>query len=88
MDWHHVVEQTPANVSRFGAEQIHNTSNVVRIDRVRHYEINAFYSSINQRLTGSKTLTVREWVGRMSFEQQQKFGDSVVKIFADVKQPR
>ena len=29
--WHHIVEQTEANVERFGAEAIHSTENVVSV---------------------------------------------------------
>lgn len=29
--WHHIVEQTPRNVARFGAQAIHNTRNVIRL---------------------------------------------------------
>jgi len=31
MAWHHIVEQTPGNVKRFGAEAIHNTENLVKL---------------------------------------------------------
>ena len=30
--WHHIVEQTPGNVARFGPHPLHNTENVVRLD--------------------------------------------------------
>ena len=29
--WHHIVEQTPGNVTRFGNQAIHNTGNVVNV---------------------------------------------------------
>lgn len=33
MEWHHIVEQNPANVSRFGQRALQNTDNTIPIDR-------------------------------------------------------
>ena len=30
--WHHIVGQTTSNLQRFGAEAIHNTANLVRLE--------------------------------------------------------
>lgn len=44
--WHHLVEQTPANIARFGPQSVHNTQTVVRLDAGVHRQISGFYSSI------------------------------------------
>ncbi len=65
--WHHLVGQTTSNVRAFGAEAIHNTGNLVRLERGSgsiHQEITNFYNSIQPELTGSERMTVREWIGR------------------------
>ncbi|WP_408890217.1 hypothetical protein ACJ2CR_04125 [Myxococcus faecalis] len=72
--WHHVVEQTPGNVERFGPRSIHNTENVVRLEEGLHSRVSGFYSSIQQEITGSRTLTVRRWLSTQSFEAQRQFG--------------
>jgi hypothetical protein len=34
--WHHIVEQRKLNVERFGPEAIHNTENVIAVNKARH----------------------------------------------------
>jgi hypothetical protein len=85
MHWHHIVLQTPSNVQRFGPQAVHNTSNVARISRIDHIEIHRFYEKPNPRITGSQTLSVREWIGARPFEAQRQFGDAVLKIFTGIK---
>jgi hypothetical protein len=72
-EWHHIVEQTPGNVKRFGAQALHNTENVVPLDKGLHTRISSFYSSIRRDITGSP-LTVRKWLSTQSYEAQREFG--------------
>lgn len=73
MQWHHIVEQA-GNVRRFGAEAIHNTSNLIRLDVSTHRRVSGLYSSIRPAITGSDSLTVRQWLRAQSFEAQRVFG--------------
>lgn len=77
-DWHHVVEQTPGNVSKFGARAIHNTQNLVRVARDVHQKISGYYSS-KQAFTGGQT--VRQWLSGQSFEKQVDFGRQAMEKF-------
>jgi hypothetical protein len=82
--WHHIVGQTTANLQKFGAEAVHNTGNLIRIEHGKgsmHQEITNFYNSVQPEITGSSNITVREWLGNQSFEEQQDFGIRVIKIF-------
>jgi hypothetical protein len=72
-EWHHLVEQTRGNVKRFGAEAIHNTENVIPLDKALHEEVSAFYSSIQWTATKSTKLTVRQWLSTQSYEAQREF---------------
>lgn len=81
MQWHHIVEQTEANVSRFGAPAIHNTGNLVRLPVALHQRVSAFYSSIQPTITRSTTMTVRQWLASQSMEAQQEFGRQVLARF-------
>jgi hypothetical protein len=72
-EWHHIVEQTPGNAKRFGGEALHNTENVIALDKTLHGKISAFYSSVQWGITKSG-LTVREWLGLQSYEAQREFG--------------
>ncbi len=76
--WHHIVEQRKANIERFGPEAIHNTENVIAIEKSKHDAISAFYSS-KSRDTGG--LVVREWLRTKSYEEQRAFGLKVLRQF-------
>ncbi|NOK38231.1 hypothetical protein D7W79_33830 [Corallococcus exercitus] len=73
-EWHHIVEQTPGNVQRFGPQALHNTENVVPLDKALHARVSEFYSSIRRGVTGSGSLTVRQWLSTQSYEAQRDFG--------------
>lgn len=72
-EWHHVVEQTPGNVERFGPHALHNTKNILPLNKELHQRLSAFYSSIRRDVTGSPW-TVRQWLSTQSYEAQREFG--------------
>ncbi|WP_394841149.1 hypothetical protein LZC95_29275 [Pendulispora brunnea] len=76
--WHHVVEQTSANVARFGEQSVHNTGNLVRVNTEIHQEISAYYSSKQPFTSG---MTVRQYLSGRSFAEQQTFGREVLRMF-------
>jgi hypothetical protein len=71
-EWHHIVEKR--NAPRFGAEAVHNTENVIALDKTLHGDVSAFYSSIRPAITKSTRLTVRQWLSAQSYEAQRNFG--------------
>jgi hypothetical protein len=73
-EWHHIVGQTPGNMKRFGGEALHNTENVIALDKALHTDVSRLYSSIKYNITGSFRLTVREWLRGQSYEAQRAFG--------------
>ncbi len=73
-EWHHIVEQTPGNVERFGPHALHNTQNVIPLEKELHTQISAFYSRKRFFITNSESLTVREWLSTQSLEAQRQFG--------------
>jgi hypothetical protein len=73
-EWHHIVEQTEGNVQRFGPHALHNTQNVIPLEKELHTQISAFYSRKRFFITNSESLTVREWLSTQSFEAQRQFG--------------
>ena len=82
---HHIVEQTPGNIARFGEEAIHNTANAVPLAADIHIgkgSVSAFYSS---KQPFSSDLTVRQWLGTQSFDEQYIFGNQVMKDFGVIK---
>lgn len=79
MQWHHIVEQTPGNIVRFGPEAIHNTGNVIRMSEELNQRLGWLYSSKNIGITGSKVLTIRQWLSSQSFEAQYQFGITAIE---------
>ncbi|WNG37305.1 hypothetical protein F0U61_29255 [Archangium violaceum] len=76
--WHHIVEQRKVNVDRFGPEAIHNTENLISVDKAKHDAISAFYSSKSQQTGG---MVVREWLRTQSYEKQRNFGLMIMRQF-------
>ncbi|WP_323390255.1 hypothetical protein [Myxococcus qinghaiensis] len=72
-EWHHIVEQTDGNVGKFGPKAIHNTENIVALDKDLHSKVSAFYSSKRFDITNT-TKTVREWLSTQPFDAQRDFG--------------
>ncbi|RKH18549.1 hypothetical protein D7V77_33975 [Corallococcus sp. CA041A] len=73
-EWHHIVEQTNGNVARFGPQALHNTENIVPLEKALHNLVSAFYSSKRPFITGSESLTVRQWLSAQTLESQRAFG--------------
>ncbi|RKG87627.1 hypothetical protein D7W82_13125 [Corallococcus sp. CA049B] len=73
-EWHHIVEQTPGNVQRFGPQALHNTENVIPLDKRLHTDVSGFFSSVRRAITQSNTQTVRQWLSTQSYEAQREFG--------------
>ena len=79
--WHHIVEQNPSNLAKFGAERIHNTNNLIKLPNGKgsiHAKISGYYSS-KQKFTDG--LTVRDWLKNKSYEEQYEFGVNILRRF-------
>lgn len=81
-NWHHIVEQTPGNVERFGPHVLHNTENVIAIDEGIHRQISAYYSSKDPLLSGGQT--VRQWLSGQPFQTQREFGLKILQDYGVV----
>ena len=78
-DIHHIVEQTQAANDGFPKEVINSPQNLVRIPRLRHQEINAWYQTGNKDFGGlspRQYLSGRNWAVRraVGLEALRKFG--------------
>ncbi|MBF0827063.1 RHS repeat domain-containing protein, partial [Muribacter muris] len=77
--WHHIVEQTPSNLTKFGANKIHNINNLIKLPHGKgtiHSQISGFYSSKAPFTQGK---TVRKWISPQTFDEQFKFGVEQLK---------
>jgi RHS repeat-associated protein len=76
--WHHIVEQTPSNVARFGPEALHNINNMILVTKSFHKRITKFYQRIPADFdTGGKTF--RAWLADKSFQEQLAWGWYVIR---------
>jgi len=76
--WHHIVEQRPSNIEKFGPEKIHNIDNLVKLPKDIHSKISAYYSS---KQPFSEHMTVRQWIGQFDYKTQYDFGLNVLKMY-------
>lgn len=83
LHWHHVVEQTPGNVARFGGQAVHNPGNMIKVTASVHGKISGYYSSVQPSFTGS--LTVRQWLSTQSFAAQAAFGNETLRKFGVIR---
>ena len=70
-EYHHIVEQG-MNDGRFAQRQLQSTYNIIRIPKLLHEEVNAFYASKIPGVSGD--LPFREFLKPKSFEEQQAWG--------------
>ncbi len=69
-DWHRIVGQHDANVAKFGPGAIHNTENVVSLDRAAvHRPLNGIYS----RKPVAASQTERERMSGKPYEEQRSY---------------
>lgn len=70
-DIHHIVEQTQAEQDGFPREAIDDPANLVRVPRLKHQEINAWYQTKNPEYG---ELSPREYLSGRSWEVRRAVG--------------
>lgn len=75
-EYHHIVEQGP-NAASFSAEDLQSTSNIIRIPRLLHEEINAYMST--PRMIDGERIALREYLRGKSYSDQYASGLRVLE---------
>ena len=78
--WHHIIEQTPSNIAKFGANKIHNINNLIKLPHGKgtiHAQISGFYSSIRR----GTSMRVRDWLKNKNFNEQYQYGIKALERF-------
>lgn len=70
-DVHHIVEQTPAEKDGFSRALIDRDDNLARIPTLKHWEINAWYQTRNDRYDG---LSPREYLRGKGWDERRRIG--------------
>jgi hypothetical protein len=81
-DIHHIVEQTSARRGGFPNEVIDSPENLVRVPRLKHQEINAWYQTKNEDFGG---LTPREYLSGRSWEVRKSVGMDALRMYGVLK---
>lgn len=79
--WHHIVAQTTENIRRFGAENIHNTNNLVLLPHgpgTIHNKLSALYGS-KKKFSGDQI--IKNWLAEKSSEGQATLGRKYLKMY-------
>ena len=82
-EWHHIVEQSQIKKSGFPPQQIHNTSNMIQVEKSVHHQITGYYNAKYFEFTYGES--VRDWLSGQTFEFQTEFGVKVLKGFGVVE---
>lgn len=78
-EWHHIVEQSQVRNGSVIAQDVYSVQNTIRLDYATHRKISGIYSSKNATLTGSTTMTVRQWLTGKSYAEQYEIGVMLLK---------
>lgn len=81
-DIHHVVEQTQAENDGFPREFIDAPENLVRIPRMKHWEINAWYQTKNSEYDWQ---TPREYLSGRNWDVRSAVGLEALRIHGVLK---
>ena len=84
MEWHHIVEQCQMKASRanFPVSWVQNSNNVIRVSAEVHHKISNYYSQAQLFTDG---MTFRDWITRLSFEEQYEWGLYVLRLFGVIE---
>jgi len=81
-DIHHIVEKKAAKNAGFPTSMINAPENLVRIPRIRHWEITAWYARKNKRFND---LPPRKYLSDKSWEKQMEIGLEALRKYGVLK---
>src|SRR5699024_3250997 len=58
--WHHIVQQSQIKKSGFNPTKIHNTNNLIAVDKATHAKISGYYNTTTFNYTDG--MSVRNWL--------------------------
>jgi hypothetical protein len=81
-DIHHIAEQTAAERFGFTRSEVNDPENLVRVPRLRHYEITGWYGTANDRFD---RLSPREYLQDKDWAERYRVGLEALKQFKVLK---
>lgn len=81
-DRHHVVEQASAEEDGYSRRRIDAPENIVSIPRMKHWEINAWYQTKNDRYQG---MSPREYLRHKEWDTRERVGYEALRSFGVLK---
>lgn len=77
-DDHHVVEKASAKEDGFSNEMIDSRDNLVKIPRMKHWDINRYYTTAQEELGG---VSPREFLRGKTWQERYDFGINTLSRF-------
>ena len=77
-DRHHIVERSAAEEAGYPARRINNPDNIVRIPRMKHWEINAWYQTSKRELGD---ISPREYLKGKDWDERRRIGLEALRRF-------
>lgn len=81
-DTHHIVEKSQAEADGYSKERINGADNLVRISRMKHWEINAWYQTNNPDYGG---MSPRDYLKDKDWQTRRAVGLDALKKFGVLK---
>lgn len=75
---HHIVERASAYADGYPASMVDGPENLVRIPKIKHWEITGWYMERNPDLGG---LTPREYLRGKSWMEKKKIGEDALREY-------
>ena len=79
---HHIVERASAEQDGFPARRIGDRDNLVRIPRMKHWEINAWYGRLNDDYGG---VSPRDYLRGKDWDERRTVGLFALKLYGVLK---
>ena len=77
-DTHHIVERTSAEEDGYPKSRIDAPDNLARIPRMKHWEINAWYQTKNDRFGN---VTPRDYLRGKDWDERERVGIEALTTF-------
>ncbi len=77
-DVHHIVERSSATEDGYPSKRIDGVDNLVRIPRMKHWEINAWYQTRNPNFDDA---TPRDYLRGKDWDERRRIGLKALKTF-------
>jgi hypothetical protein len=81
-DIHHIVEQSSARADGYPESRINGPDNLVRIPRMKHWDINGYYQRSNEEFGNASP---RDYLRQKDWDERERVGLQALRRFGVLK---